>query len=127
MPGFRQSRLLQALWVLGLVCLLAGSAFAAQKESPAWWRDAQKSAAGDGYGLITSSEIAALIKRGGDFLFLDVRPAYEFKDGHLPNSQNLEFHLGDRLKLDPAKAKALKAMIGPDPDRLVIIYCRSFR
>lgn len=127
MRGSVQSRLVRLILTTGLLCALWAYPAAAKSQTPSWWKDAQMAADTDGYGLITTQEVEVLIKKGGDYLLLDVRPAYEFKDGHLPNSKNLEFHLGDRLKLSPEKEKALKTLIGPDPERVVVVYCRSFR
>ena len=84
-------------------------------------------AADNGYGLLDAKGLNAMLDRGEKFLLLDVRPDYEYDEGHIPGALNLEFHLGDRSSLKPAKAKALADILGPDKRRKVVIYCRSFK
>ena len=80
----------------------------------------------DGYELIGAPELQKLLKTGKGYVLIDVRPDYEFQAGHIPGALNLEFHLGDRLKLGPEKKLALQTMVGPDQNRTVILYCRSY-
>ena len=119
------SRLSVARIILWLILALTGSAQAAT-DLPVWWDQAQKTAAREGYGLISLQEMDRLYDSGTAPLILDVRPHYEYQDGHLPDAVNLEFHLGDRMELKPDKAAALKKILGPDKSRPVIIYCRSY-
>jgi rhodanese-related sulfurtransferase len=56
-----------------------------------------------------------------------VRADYEFEAGHVPGSLNLEFDLGDRTDLSPAKREAFEALAGQDRKRRLVLYCRSFR
>ncbi|NIR14240.1 MAG: rhodanese-like domain-containing protein, partial [Desulfobacterales bacterium] len=69
----------------------------------------------------------SLYQSGKDFKILDVRPDYEYERAHLPQAANLEFHLGERLTLDPAKRKEFEKLLGSNKDRTIVIYCRSFR
>ncbi|MCF8033376.1 MAG: hypothetical protein K9K66_03500 [Desulfarculaceae bacterium] len=110
--------------VLAVLLLAAGPTRAA---APSWWAQARAQADHYGYGLIDDAGLDQLLASGKDFLLLDVRPDYEYAQGHIKGSTNLEFHLGDRLKLDPAKAQKFAELAGPDHKRLLVIYCRSFR
>jgi phage shock protein E len=111
-----------------LVALLAVTSWAEEETSaPPWWGQASLNAQKDGYRLITPNELQALRSNGGDFLLLDVRPGYEYCQGHLPNAINMEFDLGDRLSLSNIKKSDLVKTLGPDKNRLIVIYCRSFR
>ncbi|MCB2228154.1 MAG: rhodanese-like domain-containing protein [Desulfarculaceae bacterium] len=110
--------------VLAALLLAALPALAA---APAWWAQAKAQADQYGYGLIDDAGLDKLLASDKDFLLLDVRPDYEYAQGHIKGAKNLEFHLGDRLTLDPAKAKRFEALAGPDRGRLLVIYCRSFR
>jgi phage shock protein E len=112
---------------LFLVILLLCASITIAEEMPLWWEQAELEAGREGYVLITPDELRDLYERDKPFLILDVRPDYEYKRGHLPNAANLEFHLGERLTLDPAKGKKFEELLGPDKDRTVVIYCRSFR
>lgn len=97
------------------------------KKMPLWWEQAEAEAIRVGYALITLDELKSMYEADKPFLILDARPDYEYKRGHLPKAANLEFHLGERLTLDPAKRKEFEKLLGPDKDRTIIIYCRSFR
>jgi len=61
------------------------------------------------------------------FLAAAVLAAMPFIAGHIPGAVNLEFHPGDKLEFSREKRARLKELIGPDKDRPVVIYCRSFR
>ncbi len=117
-------------WVLFL-CLALGWAVALAAPGatghPGWWGQMEAEGKEGGYQIIDEAVLKALMDSGRDFVLLDARPDYEFQRGHIPGAVNLEFHLGDRLELNPAKARALEKLLGPDHDRLVVIYCRSFR
>jgi hypothetical protein len=99
---------------------------AGSREEPSWLGQARDEANQDGYELITAPELKALYDSGKDFAIIDVRPGYEYRDGHLPHAKNLEFDLGDRLELKPEKQTALIQILGPDKRRMIVFYCRSF-
>ena len=98
-----------------------------EKNVPLWWPDTHKRGRAGGYDLITFKELQALIQSGKDFVLLDVRPDYEYKDGHIAGALNFEFHLGHRSNLEPERAETLKTLLGTDRDRLIVTYCRNFR
>ena len=110
-----------------IVLLLVAIERSWSKENPVWWSSAQAEAQKDGYALTTPEEIQNLYASNDSFIALDVRPDYEFKTGHLPRAKNFEIDLGDRLGLKPAKADAFGKVLGTDKNRLIVIYCRSFR
>ena len=96
------------------------------QEQPVWLQQAKDEAKQDGYELISTLELKALYESGKDFAIMDVRPEYEYRDGHLSNAQSLEFDLGDKLELKPEKQAALVNLLGSDKQRMIVIYCRSF-
>ena len=110
-----------------LVIFLLRAGITIAEEQPLWWEQAEAEARREGYDLITLDELESLYQSGKDFIILDVRPDYEYKRAHLPKAANLEFHLGERLTLDPAKQKEFEKLLGPNKDRTIVIYCRSFR
>ena len=97
------------------------------EEQPLWWEQAEAEASREGYDLITLDELDSLYQSDKDFIVLDVRPDYEYQRAHLPEAANLEFHLGERLTLEPGKRKEFEELLGPDKDRTIVIYGRSFR
>ena len=110
-----------------LVILLLRAGITIAEEQPLWWEQAEAEARREGYDLITLDELESLYQSGKDFKILDVRPDYEYERAHLPQAANLEFHLGERLTLEPGKRKEFEALLGPNKDRTIVIYCRSFR
>ena len=110
-----------------LVIFLLRTSITIAEEQPLWWEQAEAEARREGYDLITLNELESLYQSGNDFIILDVRPDYEYKRAHLPRAANLEFHLGERLTLDPTKRKEFEELLGPNKDRTIVIYCRSFR
>ena len=115
------------LIILLLVIFLMRANTTIAEEQPLWWEQAEAEARREGYDLITLDELESLYQSGKDFIILDVRPDYEYKRAHLPKAANLEFHLGERLTLDLEKRKKFEELLGPNKDRTIVIYCRSFR
>ena len=108
-----------------LVLVVIGPSWS--KDVPVWWPSALAEAQKDGYVLTSPDEIQSLYASGTNYIIVDVRPDYEFKAGHLPGAKNFEIDLGDRLGLKPQKADAFKKILGADKNRLIVLYCRSFR
>jgi 3-mercaptopyruvate sulfurtransferase SseA len=113
--------------VIVLLAVLGGAAFSHAVEAPVWWPDAEKEAGEYGYRLMTPEGLDQMIASGESILILDVRPRYEYETGHLPEAVCMEFDLGDRQRLKEEKKQRLMELIGPEKDRTVVIYCRSFR
>ena len=103
-----------------------GQAFSVESKKPTWWTEAEKESAVEGYGLLTVKEMKTLYDSVEPGLIMDVRPDYEYSMGHLPQAVNLEFHLGDRIKLAPERKERLLDILGPDKARRIVIYCRSY-
>ena len=115
------------VFILLLVISLLSASTTIAEERPLWWEQAEAEARREGYDLITLDELESLYQSDKDFIVLDVRPDYEYKRAHLPKAANLEFHLGERLTLDPVKRKEFERLLSSDKDRTIVIYCRSFR
>lgn len=80
-----------------------------------------------GCKLINFRELQNIIQSKKAFVLVDVRPDYEYRDGHIPGARNFEFHLGHKHLLEPKRAGAFKAFLGPDRQEKVVVYCRNFR
>lgn len=113
-------------WIIMFLalCLFPG---AAPAEDEVWRTDAASKATEDGYQLIDNETLAKRLKANPNLAIIDVRADYEFEAGHIPGSMNLEFDLGDRMTMTPAKQAAFEQLAGPDKQREIVIYCRSFR
>jgi phage shock protein E len=122
--GFKIKCLLASPVILVLVLGILTSA--GSREEPSWLQQARDEAKNDGTELISVPELKALYESGKEFTIIDVRPEYEYRDGHLPQAKGLEFDLGDKLELKPEKQEALIRLLGPDKQRLIVFYCRSF-
>ncbi|MBI9079273.1 MAG: rhodanese-like domain-containing protein [Pseudodesulfovibrio sp.] len=113
-----------AMMLLAL-CFSTFSVFAGDDEI--WWMAAVSEADRDGYRLLDGKGLERLLGSGDGPLLIDARADYEFEAGHIPGAVNLEFDLGDRMGLSDAKRSALAELVGPDKQRLMVVYCRSFR
>ena len=83
--------------------------------------DVQAEAARGGYRLITTEALAELYRQpGAKVLLVDTRQDWEYRSGHIQGAVNfpLEPTAGSRWR---AQGR-LAALLGPDRDRLVVIY-----
>ncbi len=110
-----------------LAFCLCWSAPASADENEVWWSAAQMEADRDGYALVDSKSLKALMDSGANPLIIDARADYEFAAGHIPGAVNMEFDLGDRMDLPEVKRTGFVKLAGQDRKRLLVIYCRSFR
>jgi 3-mercaptopyruvate sulfurtransferase SseA len=113
-------------WLLLAFCVLFARPVRAD-ENEVWWASARTEAERDGYRLLDDDGLKDLVDTDADMVLLDARADYEYAAGHIPGAVNLEFDLGDDLDLPARKRQGLAQIVGPDRDRLLVIYCRSFR
>lgn len=112
--------------LLSLFILLPCAGYAQEGDDhPIWWQDALEEAHREGYELIDTEQLDSILE-DSRVILVDVRPDYEYKEGHLPCSVNFPFNLGDKMLLPESKKRAFEELLGPK-DRPVVIYCRSFR
>ena len=109
------------------ILILSVSAAAKSEERPIWWKQVSEEAERDGYSLIDLDGLKNLYNLKEPFLIVDTRTEYEYNDGHLPDAVSFEFDLGDKLQLKSEKKAAFFKLLGPDKNRKIIFYCRSFR
>jgi phage shock protein E len=106
--------------------LPAWPALASEETSPLFIQ-AQRSADRDGYALITTRELRRLMDESPGVLLVDVRFAYEFASGHMPEAVSLPVDLRDRGDLPRDRRQAMLDIFGSDKDRPIVVYCRDFR
>jgi predicted sulfurtransferase len=126
---FYMFKLLQSFILLILVSLLLIVKVTADDgvvtESKWWLRMAQE-AKKSGYFLIATHDAQKWYKQSQPFVVIDVRPDYEYEDGHLKNALNVVFDLGARNKISKIKKKAFVKALGGDKTIKILIYCRSY-
>jgi len=92
-----------------------------------WWAMAAEEAQRDGYRLVDTAGLLAMLGAGEPPLIIDVRADYEYEAGHVAGAVNLEFDLADRGDPGAAKRAAFAALAGEDTSRPMVLYCRNFR
>lgn len=87
-----------------------------------------------GYGLITTHELAALLKRDPAVILVDTRRKSDYDKGHIQSARNFTFPKGvvmddvwdDSLMMGHTQKEFLQ-LLGPDLNRLLIFSCGRTR
>jgi thiosulfate/3-mercaptopyruvate sulfurtransferase len=88
-------------------------------------RDVQKG----GYELITTDELKAMLDSGTEVLVIDTMPYEEsYKKEHVPGAKQFLFPIPDMLEWDSSLTDGksvddFTALLGPDKQRTMVIYC----
>lgn len=82
-----------------------------------------------GYGLVTTDELKALMDANTDMVIVDTMP-YEasYTKSHVPGAAQFLFPIPDMDSWDKketdGKSRAdYEKLLGPDKDRLIVVYC----
>lgn len=82
-----------------------------------------------GYGIVTTEELKGMIDAGKDVLIVDTMP-YEdsYKKNHIPGAKQFLFPIPDMKEWDAKETDGksvedFKALLGPDLNRMIVIYC----
>jgi rhodanese-related sulfurtransferase len=77
-----------------------------------------------GYGIVSTKELKQWIDQKKPMLIIDTMP-YEdsYKKQHVPGAKQFEFPIPEMKEIDEKKKEALKKLLGPDNDRLIVFYC----
>jgi thiosulfate/3-mercaptopyruvate sulfurtransferase len=96
-----------------------------EKETVKVVRDIQQG----GYGIVTTEELKGLIDAGKDVLIIDTMP-YEdsYKKNHIPGAKQFLFPIPDMKEWDAKETDGksvedFKALLGPDKNRTIVVYC----
>ena len=112
-------------------CLPAGAAnkFEKELETEAIAVKLAREVQQGGYALLTTDELKQWIDTGKKMLIVDTMP-YDasYRKGHIPGAQQFLFPIPDMntwdTKLTDGKtAEQYRALLGPDLDRPIVIYC----
>ncbi|KJR97785.1 MAG: sulfurtransferase [Desulfobulbaceae bacterium BRH_c16a] len=82
-----------------------------------------------GYELLTTEELQGIIKAGEDVVIIDTMP-YEdsYKKAHIPNAKQFLFPIPDMKEWDSKETDGKSqedyaALLGPDKNKKIIVYC----
>lgn len=77
-----------------------------------------------GYKFVSTEELKSWIDQKKDMLIVDTMP-YEdsYKKQHVPGAVQFEFPIPEVTKLDEKTKAAYEKLLGPDKNRLIVIYC----
>lgn len=79
-----------------------------------------------GYDIISTEELKKMIDAGTDMLIVDTMPfADSYKKEHVPGARQFLFPIPDMETWDSKETdgKTRAALLGPDKDRTIVIYC----
>jgi len=82
-----------------------------------------------GYGVISTEELKQMIDEKKDILIIDTMP-YDasYKKNHIPGAEQFLFPIPemnewDAKETDDKTADDYSALLGPDKDRMIVVYC----
>lgn len=124
-------------WILGFIALLLTTSLPAaakdkfEKEveteeiAVKLAREVQKG----GYGIIKTSELKELIDSGKDILIVDTMPfEASYQKNHVPGAKQFLFPIEEMTAWDTGQTDGkteedYKALLGPNLDKTIVIYC----
>jgi thiosulfate/3-mercaptopyruvate sulfurtransferase len=119
------------VWIVALIFVLctAGNGMAA------WWGTKElefekiavnfaREVERGGYKIVSSKELKNWIDQKKNMLIVDTMP-YEdsYKRQHVPGAVQFEFPVKEVTNLDDKRKAEFEKLLGPDKDRLIVIYC----
>ena len=125
-----------SIWVLTLflVCAMAGPGWAKNK----FEKEVEKEAGAvkllrevdrGGYKIVTTDELKNWMDAGKDMIVVDTMPySSSYKKGHIPGARQFLFPIPDMntwsgKETDGRSERDFEAMLGPDKDKTIVIYC----
>jgi rhodanese-related sulfurtransferase len=77
-----------------------------------------------GYKLISLMDLKAKLDAKEDMLVVDTM-LYDasYKKQHIPTAVNFAFPIPEVTTIDPAMEKQYVDLLGPDKDRMIVVYC----
>lgn len=82
-----------------------------------------------GYGIVTTKELKDMIDAKKDILIIDTMPYGDsYKKIHIPGAKQFLFPIEkmqewDIKQTDGKTVEDFKALLGPDKDRTIVVYC----
>ncbi len=76
------------------------------------------------YGIVRTDELKKWLDEGKKPLIVDTMPyADSYVKGHIPGAVQFEFPIEELTSLDDKTRAEYLKVLGPDKDRLLVIYC----
>ncbi len=82
-----------------------------------------------GYGVVTTEELKGMIDAKQDMLIIDTMPYKDsYQKNHIPGAKQFLFPIPemqewDMKETDGKTVEDFKALLGPDKDKTIIVYC----
>jgi rhodanese-related sulfurtransferase len=82
-----------------------------------------------GYATVTTEELKQWIDSGKEMVLVDTMPyKASYKKGHIPGARQFLFPIPEMTTWDKKEtggqsSKDFEALLGPDKDKIVVIYC----
>jgi rhodanese-related sulfurtransferase len=77
-----------------------------------------------GYGIVTTDELKKWLDEGRQPLIVDTMPfADSYAKEHIPGAVQFEFPIEEVAELNDKTREAYLKLLGPDKERLLVIYC----
>ncbi len=82
-----------------------------------------------GYGVVTTEELKGMIDAKKDILIIDTMPYVDsYKKNHIPGAKQFLFPIAemqewDMKETDGKTVEDFEALLGPDKDRTIVVYC----
>jgi rhodanese-related sulfurtransferase len=83
-----------------------------------------KEIARGGYKIVSTEELKGWIDQKKGMVIVDTMPFEDsYKKQHIPGAVQMEFPIPEMTTLDDQKKAAFEKLLGPDKDKLIVIYC----
>jgi thiosulfate/3-mercaptopyruvate sulfurtransferase len=77
-----------------------------------------------GYKFLSTQEMKSWIDQKKEMLIIDTMPFEDsYKKQHVPGALQMEFPIPEMTTIDDKKKADFEKMLGPNKDRLIVIYC----
>ena len=77
-----------------------------------------------GYKLISLQDLKKRLDANEPMLIIDTMPyADSYKKEHIPTAVQFEFPIAEMTTMSPEVEKKYLDLLGPDKDRLIVVYC----
>ncbi len=77
-----------------------------------------------GYKIVSTEELKGWIDQKKELLIVDTMPFEDsYKKQHVPGAVQMEFPIPEMTQLDDKKKADIEKLLGPNKDRLIVIYC----